>query len=294
MRAGWSSPGAGLAIVGTNLVAVVVDLPARVLLPATTYLSPIQKVLEGHPPAAIALRLGCSAVVILGVIRLARHDRGRARLVWFHSLATIILFLVWPWTMIMDRFLLGLFPLILLSSCAGIAELGRRAQAIGLISIPSSSRLALWTLVLTTIGIVSVTARAVHVFHTHGRQWPGASDRRSVSEMLSLIGTRLEPDAVIAARWPDTVFLHTGRLSVPLTEDDAILVGRYDRGDRLRLWMDQAPDRPFYLLIRGPLENPSLADRRQADALARTSGVELRPFLRTSDGRYELVRVSSG
>ena len=87
---------------------------------------------------------------------------------------------------------------------------------------------------------------------------------------------------------------HTGRQSVPLTEDDAILVGRYDRGDRLRLWMDQAPDRPFYLLIRGPLEDPSLADRRQADALARTTGVELRPFLRTTDGRYELVRVRCG
>lgn len=118
-----------------------------------------------------------------------------------------------------------------------------------------------------------------------------ASSRRSLSEALSLISTRLEPSAVLAARWPETVYLYTGRQGVPLTEDDDILRGRFDRSDRLRLWMDQVPGRPFYLLVRGQLEDPALADRRQAESLARTNGLELQPFAQTSDGRYVLVRV---
>jgi hypothetical protein len=291
MKAGWSSATAGLTVVGTNLAAVFLDLPARVLLPATAYISPIRQILAEHPLAAFTLRLACSAIVLLGVIRLARLGRRRAISALFHALSTIGLFLIWPWTMILDRFLLGLFPLILLAFCTGIVELGRRAQAIGLSRSAFPSKLALGALVLATMGIGAVTARSVYGFHASGRQWPGASNRQSLSEALSLVESRLEADAVIAARWPDTVYLYTRRQSVPLTEDDAILLGQFDRADRLRCWMDQVPDRPFYLLIRSQLEDPSLEDRRQAEALASTTGLCVQPFLRTQDGRYEVVRV---
>ena len=145
-------------------------------------------------------------------------------------------------------------------------------------------------MVLITLEVVAVSARSVQGFHAAGRQWPGASNRRALEEALSLIQSRLEPDAVVAARWPDTVFLYTGRQSVPLTEDDAILLREFDRGDRLRLWIDLVPDRPFYLLVRGKAEDSQLEDRRQAEALGRTGGMKLEPLAATSDGRYELVR----
>jgi hypothetical protein len=291
MKAAWSSPWAGVEIVGRNLSAVVLDLPTRVLLPMTSYISPVRQALAGHPAAALGLRLGCPAVVLVGLIRLARGGRGRAFALWVHALATLVLFLIWPWTMIMDRFLLGLFPLVLLAFWAGIAGLLRTARGLGLGRLTSPSRFALGVMAVVTLGIMAVSARSVLGFHAAGRQWPGASNRRSLSEALALIHSRLEPDAVIAARWPDTVFLYTGRQSVPLTEDDAILLGRFDQGDRLGLWIDLVPGRPFYLLVRGQTEDGELADRRQAESLSRTSGMRLEPFLTTSDGRYELLRV---
>jgi len=290
MQAGWSSLRAGLAIVITNLAAVLLDFPTRVLLPVTSYSTPIVRVLRDHPLAAIGLRLGLSSLVLLGLIRLARLGRGRALPAWFHVLATMAIFLVWPWTMIMDRFLLGVVPLVLLAFWAGLCLIGQRIAWLRHSRL-APSRLALGALVVATVGIACVTARSVSGFHFGSRQWPGASSRRSLSEALSLISTRLEPSAVLAARWPETVYLYTGRQGVPLTEDDDILRGRFDRSDRLRLWMDQVPGRPFYLLVRGQLEDPALADRRQAESLARTNGLELQPFAQTSDGRYALVRV---
>jgi hypothetical protein len=222
---------------------------------------------------------------------MVRLRRPKSIAVWCHSLATIALFLVWPWTMIMDRFLLALYPIVLLAFWAGLLELGRRTQWIWRFPARLPARFAVGALLLLCSGNICVNARAVHGFHCQGRQWPGASDRRSLSEALSLIDARLEGDAVIAARWPDTVYLYTGRQAVPLTEDDAILLGQFNRTDRLLLWMDQVPVRPFYLLIRNEVEDPLLADRQQADALARSPGLHLEPIARTSDGRYELTHA---
>jgi hypothetical protein len=291
MRAGWSSPGAGAKLLAANLAAVVLDLPVRVLLPVTTYISPVRRILANIPLASTALRLGCSAIVVLGVLRMLDLWRTTSIAVWCHSLATIALFLVWPWTMIMDRFLLGLFPLVLLAFWTGLLELGRRTKRILRLPARLPARLALGTLTLVTLGSIGVSARAVYGFHSQGRQWPGASNRRSLSEALSLIEARLESDAVIAARWPDTVYLYTGRQAVPLTEDDAILLGQFNCSDRLQLWMDQIPTRPFYLLLRSEIEDPSLADRQQADALARSPGLDLESIAQTSDGRYKVIQV---
>ena len=152
-------------------------------------------------------------------------------------------------------------------------------------------RWAVVIMALVTLQAVAVSARSVQGFHASGRQWPGASNRKALAEALSLIKADLESDAVVAARWPDTVFLHTSRQSVPLTEDDAILLRQFDRAERLRLWIGTVPARPFYLLVRGESEDPQLEDRRQAEALRRTDGMELVPRLATSDGRYEVVRV---
>lgn len=281
MKAAWSSPAAGAAIVGRNLSAVLLDFPIRVLLPLATYVSPVRRLVEGHPALWLAMRLVCSAVVLVGLYALARRGIARASITWIHALATIALFLVWPWTMILDRFLLGLFPLVFLGFWVGLKS-----------TLPS--RWALMVLVLLTLQVVAVSARSIQIFHAAGRQWPGASHRRSLDEALRTIRSELTPDAVIAARWPDTVYLYTGRQAVPLTEDDDILIGRFEATDRLRRWMDLVPDRPFYLLVRGAGEDPRLEDRRQAEALGTTEGITLQPQETTSDGRYELIRVIRG
>jgi hypothetical protein len=291
MEAAWSSPGAGLAIAGRNLSAVVLDFPARVLLPMTTYLSPVRRLMDARPAAAWGLRLGCTVVVLIGLAHLARVASNRAIGVWVHGLSTLCLFLIWPWTMILDRFLLGLFPLVLLAAWAGFIAMTRLVGGTSGNRSRIASLMALAFLMLLSIGVIAVSARAVQGFHAAGLQWPGASDRRSLTEALALIEDRLEPEAVVAARWPDTVFLETGRQAVPLTEDDAILLGEFDRADRLLRWMDLVSDRPFALLVRGQAEDPKLEDRRQAAALGRNHGIKLLPLGKTHDGRYELVRV---
>jgi hypothetical protein len=291
MEAAWSSPGAGLAILGRNLSAVVLDFPARVLLPMAVYLSPVLRLLEAHPAAGFGLRLGCTTVVVIGFIHLARTRTRGVLGAWVHAVATLGLFLIWPWTMILDRFLLGLFPLVFLAAWAGFLQITRLAGGMRGTRSRVSSRLGLALVILLAIGAIAVSARAVQGFRAAGRQWPGASDRRSLAAALRLIEAHLEPDAVVAARWPDTVFLYTGRQAVPLTEDDAILLGRFDRGDRLLRWMELVPGRAFHLLVRGQAEDASLEDRRQAEALGRIEGVTLEPLVKTEDGRYEIIRA---
>ena len=88
MKAAWSSPAAGVEIVGRNLRAIVLDYPTRVILPMTTYVSPVRQLMERQPALWLALRLGCSSVVLVGLITLARAGRGRACGVWVHG--------IWP------------------------------------------------------------------------------------------------------------------------------------------------------------------------------------------------------
>jgi hypothetical protein len=290
MGAAWSSPGAGVAIVGRNLSAVMLDFPARVLLPMTSYLSPVRQFMTRHTAAGWGVRLGCLGLVLLGMVRLARAGTIRVLGVWAHVLGTLGLFLIWPWTMILERFLLGLFPLVFLAAWAGLARIARTFGVPG-VTGSRRSQLALTALVLMSVSVVAVSARAVQGFHSAGRQWPGASDRRSLAEAMALIEARLGRDVVVAARWPDTVFLETGRQAVPLTEDDAILIGQFDATDRLRRWIDLVRDRPFALLVRGQAEDPNLEDRRQVEAAGRIDGIKLVPLGKTLDERYGLVRA---
>jgi hypothetical protein len=290
LQAGWSTPGLAMATASANLAAVLLDFPTHVSLPVVNYCDPVVRGLARQPLASSALRLAISGVVLLGLIRLARSRRCRLFPMWCHAAGTIAIFLAWPWTMILDRFLLSVFPLVLLSFWTGLRVIERMINSrAGFRLLPQG--IALATLIVTGVGASAVTARSIHKFHLAGGQWPGASDRRALAEVLALISNQVEPDAVVAARWPDTVFLHTGRQAVPLTEDDAILRGRFDESDRLRLWMEQVPGKPFYLLLRSALEDLERADLRQAEALAATPGITLRPESRTSDGRYEIVRV---
>jgi hypothetical protein len=277
MEAAWTSPAAGMAIVARNVRAVAVEFPTHVLLPALNGSDSLMHWIGRHRWLLLSIQLVLSVTVLSGMLRLARRSTGIAFPAWAQAFGTLAIFLVWPWTTILDRFLLGLFPLVMLAFGAGLERAPRR--------------FARMIVILMAIGILAMTSRSLAVFHLSEGQWPGASHRASLSQAFRLIETKLVPEAVVAARWPDAVYLATGRQAVPLTEDDDLLMGRFDRVDRLRLWMDVVPERPFVLLVRGLDEDPAGADRAQARALSSMKGITLGPIAATPDGRYELLGV---
>ena len=289
MRSGWSSPGAGLRIVSTNAGSMALDFPARVLASPATYSDPIVKEFASHPVGSLIFRSAFAAVVGAGVVRLARSSRLGDFPAWAHVLGTMAIFAAWPWNSILDRFLLALIPMVLLAFLRGLDGLSRVAG----LAPHLRRRLVATALALVVAGNASVVIRAASIFHGQGRQWPGASHRASLDEALGLIRERTEPDAVIAAFWPEMVHLHTGRTVVPLVEEEALVVGRLGDIGRLRLWRGQVPGRPFYVLARGEGEEGASpeADLPQLDALAAEPGLAVLEVARTADGRYRLCRV---
>lgn len=289
LKSGWSSPEAGLRIVATNAASMALDFPARVLASPSTYSDPIVKLLAARPAVSLAFRGAIALIVAAGVVSLVRSTRRADLPAWAHVLGSMAIFSAWPWTGIMDRFLLSMIPMVVLAFARGIAGLA------GWVGVGPKGRRVLVTLGLALVvaGNASVVLRAASLFHAHGRQWPGASHRQSLSEALQLIRERTEPDAVVAAFWPEMVYLHTGRTVVPLVEDEAVLLNRSGDISRLKLWRDQVPGRPFYLLVRGENEAGASSDLDlpQRAALAAEPGLSIREIARTADGRYRLDRV---
>jgi hypothetical protein len=243
--------------------------------------------MAGHPMAASAIRAGLALVVAAGLVSLARSSRRCDLPAWIHAAGSMAIFAVWPWNGIMDRFLLTLILPLILAFARGIEATARR---LGL-GPGSARRLAAAGLVAVVAGNVGVVGRSAALFHATGGQWPGASRRSSVDRAMSMVRERSEPDAVIAAAWPEMVHLHTGRTVVPLIEDEASMLGRFGDVDRLKLWRATVPGRPFYLVVRSEEEDAMRADLAQAAAMAADPGCVLREAHRTPDGRYRLVRV---
>lgn len=287
MEAGWSSPGAGARVVAKNLQAVAVDFPARVLLPNATYTNAVARWLDVTPGAGLVARGGATLLAALGLLSLARTSRRVDLPAWLHGAGTLAIFAVWPWASIMDRFLLPLFPIVLLGAGRGASAIAGKVGA----GTSARRRAAGLTLALALVGNLGVAARAVVLFHAEGRQWPGATRRASLTAALAFLRDRTEPDAVAAAHWPEVVYLHAGRQGVPLTEDDDVMLRRYGRIERLRLWLDQIPGRPFYLLLRLGAEDPDAVDARQAGAVAADPRLAIREVFRTPDGRYAVSKV---
>jgi hypothetical protein len=286
LRAGWSSPAAGLRIVANNVGAVVRDFPSRVVLPNASYTAPVARLLAASPGAAWALRVVVGTAVLIGAASLARRSRPRDVPVWVHALGTLAIFAVWPWNSIMDRLLLSLFPIVLLCFATGAAALARRAGA----GRGVQRGLAFACLTLALCGSASVAARAVMRFHAHGRQWDGASDRVELASALAYIRT-LEPDAAVAATWPETVALYTGRQAFPLIEDDQLMLRSSGETRRLKRWVALLAGRPCYLLVRGREENPSGIDLRQAADLGADVRYGLHEIYRSAGGRYRVIAV---
>jgi hypothetical protein len=236
------------------------------------------------PAAHLALRSAVSLVVLLGLVRLARNRRRRDVPAWVHGLGTLGIFAIWPWNMILDRFLLCLFPMVLLAFFVGVRNLAGRLGA---------GRVLTWISFLAVIvgGDVLVSARAVSLLHSADGQRARAVEHESLEAILDAIRGRLEPDAVVAAYWPETVSLYTGRQAVPLIENDNLLIGRCDDPDRLKLWMAAAPGRPFYLLIRARQDEYHGIDLMQEAAFARDPALVLRTVFSSPDGRFRLVSI---
>ena len=289
LKSGWSSARAGLRIVATNAASVAFDFPARALASPANYSDPIVKEFAIHPTASMAFRGMFALIVGVGVIRLVRSTRRVDLPAWVEVLGSMAIFLAWPWNGIMDRFLLSTIPIVILAFVRGLEALAegigpRRKARRGVVATG---------LALVVLGNASVVIRAASLFHAGGRQWPGGSHRASLDEALRLIRERTGPDAVIAAFWPEMVHLHTGRTVVPLVEDEAILVDRPGDIARLKLWREQVPARPFYVLARGENEGGASHefDLPQLQALAAEPNLTVREVARTLDGRYRLSEV---
>ena len=291
LKAGWTTPGAGLRLVGRNLLAVAGDLPARVLLSPTTYVDPLKDGLASHPAASWVIRGACTLLVGFGLIRLARATRRRDLPAWVHALGTVAIFAVWPWEGILDRFTITLFPMILLAFARGAEGLLGLVPALAA-DRPACRRLATWAVVVALAGNGAVVCRAVRYFRAHGGQWPGTVDRADLGRALALIRARTEPDAVVASAWPELVALHTGRTSVPIFEDEAVMTRHFGDVTRLRLWLRQGEGRPFYFLHRTEPQDADHADDQQMAALTPPgSRLAIRCVAAVPSGRYLVSRL---
>ncbi|MDR3639002.1 MAG: hypothetical protein P4L84_34675 [Isosphaeraceae bacterium] len=287
MRAGWSSPAAGMRIIAGNLGSIVRDLPMHVVFPNASYTAAVTRLFAVFPFGAWVIRVVIGVPVALGLARLWRQRRPIDVPAWFQVAATLGLFAIWPWNSVMDRFLLSLFPMVLLCFGTGVAEAARLAGA----GRSAVQRAAIASLVLALASNFSVAARSVAQFHSHGRQWAGASDRAELESALAFIAT-LEPDAVVAATWPETVSLYTGRQAFPLIEDDQLMLRASGDSRRLKRWIELTTSRPCYLLARSQAEDPSSTDLRQVARLASEPGYRLRDVFRSPGGRYRVIVVT--
>ena len=287
LGAAWTSPYAGARVVAHNALSVVRDFPLHVVFPNAAYTSIIMRGLTANPAAAWGLRGMIGGAVLLGARRLWRGSRAQDAPVWFHVAGSLAIFLVWPWNSVMDRLMLPLFPLVLLAFGTGVAEAARLAHA----GPALPCRLAIAALALALLSNFSVAARAVARFHANGRQWDGASHRTELASALARIA-ELESDAVVGATWPETVSLYTGRRALPLVEDDQLMLRASGDSRRLKRWLALAGERPCYLLVRNPAEDPAAVDRRQVGDLATDPCYRLRDVYRSSEGRYRIVAVN--
>ena len=286
LRAAWADPAVGLAGIARNLRGMAWDFPARAVLPIMSYSGVFARARITLPALEPSLKAVTCVALFLGIIHACRGTRRRDRTAWIHTVATLGMFAVWPWTSIMDRFLLSLLPFVILLYALGFTEATRLAGASG----GTSQAAFIAALLLAFAASVTVASRSLWNFHSNGGQWAGASDKQELDSALTLI-RGLEPDAVVAAHWPETVALYTGRQAVPLVEDDDRLIARIGRVDRLAAWMRRARRRPFYLLIRRGVEDSTGYDAAMARALESNPSMRVKLIAATPRGRYELCTL---
>lgn len=287
MRAGWSSLAAGGAIVASNVGFLTKQLSAAIVLPNLTGSAPVVRLLASLPSGTATVQFLVSAIVLVGVVRLARASRRADAPAWCFAVATLLICFVWPWTSILLRLLVPLFPMVILSFYHGTICLARRVGT----STGARARLGYVILLIILIGNMSLALRHEYVYQSDGGKYPCGVKNRETAAVLEYLRTRLEPDAVVASTKPELVYLYAHKQAFPLNEDDDILAKRYGRTKRLLLWLGQVPGRPVYVVVHregGELEG---RDSRQAAALAAEPSLRLQEVFRTPGAAFRVLKL---
>jgi hypothetical protein len=281
LAAGWDSAAAAASAIGRNIGESLFTLP-YIVAPtavATHWAS-------GHPWFVQVTQCAVWLFLLVGTIDLARRSRRSDLPAWIHVAATFAVFWVWPWRF-SDIRLLSLFPLILLAFGRGAATLAR--------ALLGSLFVAHWfevlALILALANGAAMSGRAFWRSQMFGEMWANVKDEAQLDTALSVIRTRLEPDALIVSMMPEMVYLYTGRQGIMMMEDGDRLRGRLGRRDEIEAAMLQDPGRPFYLMS-APAGTTAGFDAYQATALCDDPVLAFNERYRTPDGRYWLAAIT--
>ena len=119
IAAAWSTPQAGIAAMMRNVEGLNASVPPILL--DELWSTPAARITGRFPLLAAAFDLAVCAVLILGVVRLARQELRRYVGLWTYAALTLATILIWPWN-IGHRLLLPLFPLIVMASMIGFTQ----------------------------------------------------------------------------------------------------------------------------------------------------------------------------
>jgi hypothetical protein len=285
---GWSSLGVGLHLVALNLA-----LMAR-LLPEVALPQLMTRAASAWPVVNTALGGALLALMVFGASRLARRtlrSGGAGSPVWTHVIATLAIFVVWPWDFRL-RFVLSLVPLVLLATSEGVVGVARRVGARPL----AAHRLASFALALMLVAALVASGYIAWIARRTGGALVDPIEQRDLTAALAFIRERLEPDAAVVSMTPELVYLHTARRGMLLAEErDVIRKDMARSRDRVARQMAEAPRLAFYLMIP---RDPGRADP-DGDVLdffdpARGFSLSAREVFRSLADHYRLYRVERG
>jgi hypothetical protein len=252
----WSTPQAGIAIMLRNLRGLNAAVPPILL--AELWSTPAARFAARFPLLAAAFNLAVCAVLLAGIIPLARRTLRRYAGLWIYAVLTLATILIWPWDL-GPRLLLPLFPLIVMVFVVGFT---RAVRALRLpMAHPAYAALAI-------VAMNALASFASYSYHlARGGNPTLIKDEQPLREYLAMIESWVPPRAVVISEAPELINLYAHRQAVPLVEDDDCLMNRFGRWERIKRWMDAAPDREFYFVVSPPAPGAQTCWARQTEAL---------------------------
>jgi hypothetical protein len=268
LAAVWSTPQAGIWRTMKNLWGLNDALPPILL--AVLWSTPAARIYARVPLVAATFNLAVCAVLIVGIVGVARLGLRRYAGLWIFGALSLAIILIWPWDLrdMGPRMMLPLFPLIVIVFLVGFTQVVRAAG----LSIAHPARAAL--------AVVTISALASFASYSY-RLMRGANpsfvkDQEQLASYIAMAEQGVPQSGVVINGMPELISIYAHRQSVPLLEDDDWLMHRYGRWERIQWWMDAAPDRQFYL-VADP-SDPQVAallrdSRMQVDIVERSPDV---------------------
>jgi hypothetical protein len=191
-------------------------------------------------------------LLALGAGRDRAHDRGLA----VATCGVMALgLLLWPSHSV--RYLVPLLPLLLLFAARGVRRgVVLAAGVLGLIGRPLPARLAPILLLALLVPYLRWGLRAPDA---SAREMTAFDPWRGFARTLAWVDAEVPADAVVVTRYPEDVFVRTGRQALPL--ERAL---RHPEADALN-------EGPLWL-VRDAVEGPQRDDANDAVALSRAGG----------------------